>query len=240
MTLLRPHIVGIAGTTCSGKSRLARYLKEITPENRPVIISSDSYYRDLSALSPEEREDWNFDAPEAIEAELLCHHLDTLASGNKILCPVYDFATHTRSTTSIRVTPGDLIIVEGLFVLYWEEIRQLLNTKVFVLLTETASLARRLERDVRERGRTRQSVLNQYNRTVKPMTEKYVLPTSAFADILVNGEDPIEQSSAEIISLIQLVEVTPSTQRMKPIPNHLGPEGFHTSTSGELLGSSLF
>lgn len=177
------------------------------PDKRSVIISCDSYYRDLSALSPDERENWNFDAPEAIEAELLCHHLDALARGNEILCPVYDFTTHTRSSASIRVTPGALIIVEGLFVLYWEEIRQLLDTKVFISLTETASLARRLERDIRERGRTRQSVLNQYNRTVKPMTEKYVAPTRYFANILVNGEDPIEQSSAKIISVIESVEI---------------------------------
>lgn len=206
MTLLRPHIVGIAGTTCSGKSHLARYLMEMTQDHIPVIISCDSYYRDLSALSPEERENWNFDTPDAIESELLCHHLDTLAGGNEILCPVYDFATHTRSATSIRISPGNLIIVEGLFVLYWKQIRQLLNTKVFVSLKENIAIARRLERDVRERGRTRQSVLNQYHTTVKPMTEKYVLPTRSYADILVNGEDPIEECAAEIISLIQSLE----------------------------------
>jgi uridine kinase len=200
------RIIGISGGTCSGKSHLARYLKERMKEKNPEIISCDSYYRDLSHLPPPEREVCNFDNPEAIEMELLRQHLETLSSGVEIFRPVYDFSTHTRSSGSVRVSPSEIIIVEGLFVLYWTEIRELLDTKVFVLLSERDSLSRRLERDVRERGRTRESVLSQYTRTVKPMTDKYVSPSVSFANIVVKGSDPIEESGAHVISHIHSVE----------------------------------
>lgn len=208
LTGILPHIVGIAGATCSGKSLLARQIKEMTSVKNTVVISIDSYYRDLSAVRPDEREHRNFDTPDSIEAELLYQHLAELAAGNEIPCPVYDFSTHTRSADVIRIVPGKLIILEGLFVLYWKQVRQLLNAKVFVLLDETISLSRRIQRDIRERGRTRQSVVDQFNKTVKPMTEKYVLPTRSFADILVSGEDPIEKSSAEVIRLIHSLDRT--------------------------------
>jgi uridine kinase len=203
MTLLRSYLVGIAGTSCSGKSLLASHLKDKLPERRPVVVSCDSYYRDLSTLSPSERSSRNFDHPDAIEWELLQRHLDILAGGEEIIQPVYDFSTHTRSAHSARVSPGELIIVEGLFVLHRQEIRRLLHTKVFVTLSESHAIARRLERDVRERGRIQESVLDQYNRTVKPMTEKFVLPSRTFADIIVDGVDPIEKSAVSVIGHIQ-------------------------------------
>jgi uridine kinase len=199
----KPYVVGIAGTTCSGKSRLAWELKERFRDKQPVVISCDSYYRDLSELHQSERETRNFDAPEAIEIGLLHSHLRTLAEGKEVLCPVYDFATHTRESHSVRIIPGEVVIVEGLFVLYWEDLRGLFHTKVFVSLLEEVALSRRLDRDVRERGRTHESVLHQYSKTVKPMTDKYVLPTKGFADILVSGSDPIEQSAAIIIERIE-------------------------------------
>lgn len=195
MTGRKPHIVGIAGATCSGKSHLAKSLAQKFRGMRRVVISCDSYYRDLSAVDPTERGKRNFDAPEAIEQELLTHHVQTLASGRDIDLPVYDFVTHTRTSDSVHVVPGDLIILEGLFALYWQEIRRLMHTKVFVWLPEETGLARRLERDVRERGRTRKSVVRQFLRTVKPMNEKYVLPTRAFADIIVDGNEPAEKTT---------------------------------------------
>jgi len=205
LNIRTPHIIGISGTTCSGKSSLAKRIRDGLSGKNISIISCDWYYRDLSELPPSEREKRNFDIPEALEMDLLRSDLESLASGSGILRRVYDFSTHTRSPHSIQITPGDIIIVEGLFVLYWEEIRHLLDTKVFIFLTDAESLARRLERDVRERGRTEQSVVEQYQTTVKPMTERYVLPTRHFADILVRGTDPVEHSAETVISSIPCV-----------------------------------
>ena len=191
----RRYIIGIAGATCSGKSYLARSLDRRFRTIRRTVLPSDAYYRDLSALEPIARETRNFDTPEAIEEDLLLRHVRTLAAGGIIELPVYDFATHTRSAETVRVEPGDLIIVEGLFVLYWDEIRRMIDTKVFVSVPEQTALSRRLERDIRARGRNRESVMKQYLQTVKPMNEKYVQPTRALADIVVDGTGPIEQSS---------------------------------------------
>jgi len=116
--------------------------------------------------------------------------------------PVYDFATHTRSPQSERIVPGETVIVEGLFALYWEEIRELFHTSVFVTLHDHVCLSRRIERDTKERGRSRESVLAQYNKTVRPMNEKYILPTKTFADIVVDGENPLERSTALIMAHI--------------------------------------
>lgn len=196
----RPHMIGIAGATCSGKSRLARHLRTTVPEKRVVLLHMDAYYRDLSAVHPSERENRNFDTPEAIDHELFHRQIATLSTGRAISGPVYDFSTHTRSNHSVQVTPEDVVIVEGLFVLFWEEVRRLLHTKVFIDLPAETSLARRLERDVKERGRTRESVLRQYHQTVKPMTEQSVLPTRQFADVVVNGEAPVEDSAAVVVN----------------------------------------
>lgn len=191
-------VVGIAGPSCSGKSLLARHLIEQLDAKSPVLLSLDSYYHDLSPLAPHDREKHNFDIPEALDSELLARQLNELAQGHLIEIPEYDFFTHTRLRESVPVEPGDLIIIEGLFVLYWEKIRSLLDLSVFIVVDEQICLARRLERDMRERGRTRESVLAQYAATVRPMNEKYILPTRDFADKVVNGEDPVDQSAAEI------------------------------------------
>jgi uridine kinase len=170
---------------------------------RPVTLSIDSYYRDLSPLDPRERAARNFDSPDAIDLELLVSHLESLARGRSVQKPVYDFTTHTRLPRTITLSPGDVLIIEGLFPLYWPEVRALLDTKVFVELPDQLALARRLERDVRERGRTRESVLDQFYGTVRPMAEKYVIPTKSFADVVVSGADPVERSVSAIIAHIE-------------------------------------
>ena len=124
-----PYMIGIAGVTCSGKTRLAEHLQEIFPERRPVVLHLDSYYRDLSSLDPREREKWNFDSPEAIDHELFVRQVSAIAEGEAISGPVYDFVTHTRADHSVHLTPQDLVIVEGLFALYWQEARRLFHTK---------------------------------------------------------------------------------------------------------------
>lgn len=197
-----PHIIGVAGPSCSGKSEIARCLIEELSEMNPVILSLDSYYHDLSPLDPEERKHRNFDVPEALDHVLLREQLMALANGSAIEKPVYDFATHTRSPQSERIVPGETVIIEGLFALYWEKIRELFHTSVFVTLHDHVCLSRRIERDTKERGRSRESVLSQYTETVRPMNEKYILATKTFADIVVNGEDPLEQSTALIMAHI--------------------------------------
>lgn len=214
MTQQRPYVVGIAGPTCSGKSELANHLQISLREMRPVVISSDSYYRDLSALPPSDRSSHNFDHPDSIEWELLSRDIDNLARGEEVLQPVYDFSTHTRCCHSARIIPSPVIIVEGLFVLYWAEVRRLLDMKIFVALPEGSAITRRLERDVQERGRTPESVLDQYHRTVKPMNEKYVLPSKIFADIVVDGSDSVGQSAARVVKHIQIPLLRASPDRM--------------------------
>ena len=202
----KPHIIGVAGPSCSGKSEIARCLIKELSEMNPVILTLDSYYHDLSPLDPEERKHRNFDVPEALDHELLREQLMALANGSAIEKPVYDFATHTRSPQSERIVPGETVIIEGLFALYWEKIRELFHTSVFVNLHDHVCLSRRIERDTKERGRSRESVLSQYTETVRPMNEKYILPTKTFADIVVNGEDPLEQSTALIMAHIRGIQ----------------------------------
>jgi uridine kinase len=195
---MKRYLVGIAGPSCSGKSLLARQLAITYAERSSHVLSLDCYYRDLSDLDPEEREKRNFDVPEAIDVELFIEHLRTLLTGGEIEAPVYDFATHTRAPHTHKVAAAELLIVEGLFALHWEVLRGILQSRIFVNIPEDMLLARRLERDVRQRGRSPEQVLAQYHETVKPMNERYVLPTSAFADFVVSGIEPVEKLIATI------------------------------------------
>lgn len=164
-----PYFIAIAGASGSGKTWLTNYLAR---QLRATVVSLDSYYRDLSALDLALRAQQNFDAPEALDWELILQQLETLARGMAAERPVYDFTTHTRTTRTERVEPSGFIIVEGLFALYNQRVRELCGTKVFMSVDDGVSLSRRLERDMRERGRTRESVLAQYEATVRPMYER--------------------------------------------------------------------
>lgn len=190
------YVVGIAGPSCSGKSLVAEQLAHIYLQHRPCVLSVDSYYHDLSELRPLERARRNFDTPDAIDLGLLKTQLKTLLVGGEVQKPMYDFATHTRIPATERIGPTYLILIEGLFVLYWEEIRHLLNTGIFVGVSPDLALSRRMQRDVNERGRSSSSVLAQYKSTVEPMNSKYVLPSAAYADIVVSGGQPIENCIA--------------------------------------------
>ena len=221
----RPYIIGITGPSCSGKSGLAKALVNQLPETDPLVLSLDSYYHDLSSLHPAEREKRNFDRPEAIDLNLFKNHLQILVSGGEISEPNYDFATHTRLPQSKRISPGNFVIIEGLFVLYWKEIRDFLCTSAFVTLNDHICLSRRLERDTKERGRTPESVMAQYAETVRPMNEKYILPTKTFADIVVNGEDLLERSTAIIMAHISSAIDHNSFNRQSSIINHQSKPG---------------
>ena len=198
----KPYLIGIAGGSCSGKTLLAARLVERLPENSAVVLTLDSYYRDLSHLEPAERARWNFDLPEALDRDLLVRQLRALAQGETIDRPEYDFTAHTRAQHTVRVEPRDFILVEGLFVLYWEDVRDLMDAKVFIEVADAVCLERRKARDVRERGRTEASVCEQYATTVRPMYERYCAPTAQFADIVLNGEDPIDVSTATVLRCV--------------------------------------
>ncbi len=192
------HVLGIAGPSGSGKTALARVLCSHLPQPA-VVVPMDAYYRDLRALDLAARARVNFDHPDALDRDLLLMHLERLAAGESVARPIYEFATHTRAPRTERVGPATFLIVEGLLVLYWEEVRRLLQTAVFVDLEDDLCLARRLARDTAERGRPAESVRAQYAETVRPMREQYVMPTRRFADLVVSGAEPLEASALRIL-----------------------------------------
>ena len=178
-------LIGIGGGTGSGKTTIATRIKESFRDARVVVIPQDAYYKDRSHLSPEERARINYDHPEAFDTELLLKHLNELKLGNPIEMPIYDFKTHTRLPQTIHVEPGEVIILEGILVLYDQRVRELLDIKIYVDTPDDIRFIRRLVRDVKERGRTVESVINQYLGTVRPMHLEFVEPTKSFADVII-------------------------------------------------------
>jgi uridine kinase len=190
------YLIGIAGPSGSGKSFLARHLKSALAAD---VLELDRYYRDLAHLPPVERARVNFDAPEALEHELLIEQVSRVGNGEAVQLPVYDFGTHTRVARKELLQPAEVVIVEGLFTLHWPGLRALLGTKVYVDLHDELCLARRTARDVRERGRTVESVHEQYRTTVAPMARRYVRPTIEHADVVVIGTERIDESVARVV-----------------------------------------
>jgi uridine kinase len=195
----KPCCIAIAGPSGSGKTWLTRYLAGRLPA---TVISLDSYYHDLSALPLDQRSRRNFDVPESLDWDLLVPQIETLAAGRAIDQPVYDFAVHARTGRTERVDPGAFLIVDGLFALHSERLRVLCDAKVFLWVEDSLCLSRRVARDTRERGRTPESVVAQYNETVRPMYEKYVLPTKAYADLVLHGEEPVEALAGSVLAHI--------------------------------------
>ena len=177
-------VIGIAGGTGSGKTTLMHNL--ITEFSDVVtVLSHDNYYKRHDELTYEQRCGLNYDEPAALETDLMARHLDILRRGEAIDCPVYDFTVHNRSDETIRITPEKVIIVEGILIFENKQLRDLMDIKIFVDTDADVRLCRRIVRDVRERGRTLESVVDQYQNTVKPMHEQYVEPSKKFADIIV-------------------------------------------------------
>lgn len=203
----RPFFIGIAGGSCSGKTTIARGVVERLTPPGAALISIDSYYHGLVLAAPEDIERYNFDDPLALDHTLLVSHLRELAAGRPVDIPIYDFKTHRRTERVERVAPVAYIVVEGLFPLYWEEIRALLRTGVFVDVPHTTCLERRLSRDVVERGRPREEVIRRFNEMARPMYEKHVLPSRQFADVVVDGERPVTESVEAVLNDVR--EKTP-------------------------------
>ena len=177
-------VIGIAGGTGSGKTTLMKNLIQRYGDCGSVL-SHDNYYRRLDHLTYEERCKINYHEPAALETDLMAHHLDLLRQGESIQCPVYDFTNHNRSDETITVHPNRVIIVEGILIFENEPLRNLMDIKIFVDTDADVRLCRRIKRDVNKRGRSLESVLEQYQTTVKPMHEKYVEPSKRFADLVV-------------------------------------------------------
>lgn len=175
------RVIAIVGGTASGKSTLARNLARLAGADAAVCLPLDSYYRCSGHLSPEERDRQNMDHPDTLDHELYARHLQALRRGEEVNVPVYDFKTHTRSKRVERVSPKPFIIAEGIVVLHYPKVRALCDYSIFLDVADSERLARRITRDVRERGRTEASVLDQWNANVQPMHERYCAPTKEYA-----------------------------------------------------------
>ena len=179
-----PLVIGIAGGTGSGKTTLARKLLHHFKENA-VCVAHDSYYRDQSTLSLEERKRTNYDHPDALETPLLVRQLRQLMRNKSIHVPVYDFSQHTRGSATITVLPQKIIILEGILIFHEEALRRLMDLKIFVDTDADIRLGRRIVRDIQERGRTLEFSLHQYLTMSKPMHEAFVEPSKRFADVII-------------------------------------------------------
>ena len=182
---MKPLIIGVAGGTGSGKTTAVRQIMEALGSRDVVVIQHDSYYRDRSYLSPEERACINYDHPDALETDLFADHLELLISGKPAEIPVYDFVTHTRRRETVLVEPASVIVVEGILILADKRLRSLMDIKIFVDTDDDVRFIRRMERDVRERGRSYESVVEQYLGSVKPMHIEFVEPSKRYADIII-------------------------------------------------------
>ena len=178
-------IIGISGGTGSGKTTVAQKIISSIGQSKVVYLQQDSYYRNLDDMPLDFRHQVNFDHPEAFDGELLLSHLEALRAGQFIEHPVYDFATHTRRPGTVRIMPLPVIIVEGILIFYDAQMRRLMDLKIFVDCDADVRFIRRLERDIRERGRRVESVMEQYMTTVRPMHLQFVEPSMRYADIIL-------------------------------------------------------
>ncbi len=193
-----PVLIGIAGASGSGKTTLAA---ELARTLGGLHFPIDNYYLDLSHLPPQERPRQNFDDPALIESSLLASHLAALSRGQSIQRPFYDFARHTRVPNKTEtINPPAVLIVEGLFTLYYPELLPLYQFRVYLETPDEVCFARRLKRDVQERGRTPESVRAQYEATVRPSSLTFVQPTSAHADLIIDGTEALDWKVEQVVA----------------------------------------
>jgi uridine kinase len=185
MIKVNPLIIGVGGGSGSGKTTVVNKIVEGIGRDQIVLIEHDSYYRDLSHLPLSERIKQNFDHPASLETELLIRHLDALKKGYKIDMPVYDFVEHTRAAESISVAPKKVILIDGILIFSEPNLRKRMDIKLFVDTDDDVRLLRRLKRDINERGRDFDGVLNQYELYVRPMHLEFVEPSKRYADIII-------------------------------------------------------
>lgn len=195
-------IIGIAGGTGSGKTTVARSVIDRLGTGKVTFISQDNYYKDHSHLSFAERESINYDHPFAFDNELLIEHLKSLREEQTAFAPVYDFTVHARSTTeTVELKPNNIVIIEGLHVLSDENLREMLDIKVFVDADPDVRILRRVLRDIEERGRSIQSIHHQYLSTVKPMHEAFIEPSKKYADLII-PEGEYNEVGIQLLSIL--------------------------------------
>ena len=185
MKTKRPLIIGIAGGSCSGKTSVTHAIYDVFKDHSVAVIEQDYYYKDQSHLTFEERLLTNYDHPLAFDTDLLIEHIHTLLDRKSIEKPVYDYVNHTRSNEVVHVEPKDVIIVEGILVLEDERLRDLMDIKLFVDTDSDLRIIRRIQRDIKERGRTADSVIEQYITAVRPMHNMFIEPTKRYADVII-------------------------------------------------------
>jgi uridine kinase len=200
-------MLGIAGWSGSGKTTLA---VELARQLDATLFPLDLYYRDLSQFPLDSRHKRNFDHPDSLESELIIEHVRALANGKSIQRPVYDFKTHSRVAGAFdTVTPAGVVIVEGILALHYAELRPLYTFSIYVNAPHDVCLARRIHRDMRERGRTEESVREQFEATARPMADLYVTPSAARASVMVEGTDALDWSVEQILRRMRLAGLMP-------------------------------
>lgn len=180
-----PLVIGIAGGSGSGKTTVAQEILNRVGPDRIAFLQHDSYYKDLSGLPPTQRAEVNFDHPNSLETELLIQHVVTLRDGRPVDVPIYNFSTHSRTDQTFRVSPHRVILVEGILLFVDASLRALFDIKIFVDTDADIRFIRRLQRDLTERGRTTESVIRQYQATVRPMHLDFVEPSKRYADVII-------------------------------------------------------
>lgn len=199
-------IIGVAGGTGSGKTTVARRILDRVGAEHIAYIPHDAYYKDMGHLPSEERQKLNFDHPDSLETSLLVQHLKQLRKGRAIDIPVYDFTRHTRTPNTIHIEPAPIILVEGILIFAETELRALFDVKLFIDTDADIRLMRRLKRDLQERGRTFESVIEQYITTVRPMHLEFVEPSKRYADVIIPeggfNEVAIEMVAARVRGLL--------------------------------------
>ena len=180
-----PLVIGIAGGSGSGKTTVAQEILQRVGPERIAFLQHDSYYKDLSGLPPTQRIEVNFDHPNSLETELLIQHIASLRDGKSVEVPIYDFSTHSRTSQTFTVQPRRVILVEGILIFTEATLREMFDVKIFVDTDSDIRFIRRLERDITERSRTTESVIKQYQLTVRPMHMEFVEPSKRYADVII-------------------------------------------------------
>ena len=196
-------VVLIGGGSASGKTYVLHEVRKVLPQDKITIISLDDYYKDFSVLPEEERAKVNFDHPKAFDWPLLNKQLKDLKSGKEIDKPIYDFVTHSRKKETEHVVPKDLILIEGIMALVNKDLRSIGDLKVFINASRERRLVRRIERDMKERGRTYESIITQYFESVQPMFEEIIAPSEYYADLIINNEGYSNNSINVLVSVLQ-------------------------------------
>jgi uridine kinase len=197
-----PLVIGVCGGSGSGKTSFCEKLVEILGPDQVAYLKQDDYYRDLKHLDLEERVHVNFDHPDAIEFPLLCTHLDLLAAGHQIAIPQYDFSLYTRTRIQRIVSPRPVVILEGILIFSDSSLESRIHHKIFIDTAEDIRFHRRLRRDVKDRGRTPESVTERFKETVRPMHEQFVEPCKQRADRVISGEIPFEPVILELSAFL--------------------------------------